>query len=79
MSAPPPPTPTDEQTGVITRNASVVLDFESVAEFQLEVVAADNGDVSRESTVQVLIDILVWNGTAHSHDIIAPPPPHHRI
>ena len=59
----PPPTPLpDETSGEISRNPTEQIDRERMAQYNLGVVARDDGDPELNATVLVRIDILVSVG-----------------
>ena len=61
--APSPPTPLpDETSGEISRNPTEQIDRERMAQYNLGVVARDDGDPELNATVLVRIDILVSVG-----------------
>lgn len=49
----------DPVSGVITRNATVFLDYEMVQNYTLNVSAEDLGDPSNVATALVFIQVLV--------------------
>ena len=58
----PPPPPPDETSGEINRNPTEQIDRERMAQYNLDVVARDDGDPELNATVLVRIDILVSVG-----------------
>ena len=58
LASPPP----DETSGEINRNPTEQIDRERMAQYNLGVVARDDGDPELNATVLVRIDILVSVG-----------------
>lgn len=54
----------DTDTGMVTRNANMTLDRESVQSYFITVLATDKGNPPNNATATISITILVWTYVA---------------